>query len=30
MKGYPDVGEGEKMTEDDAKKTFGPEYDSAS
>ncbi|KAF1925829.1 uncharacterized protein M421DRAFT_423389 [Didymella exigua CBS 183.55] len=30
MKRYPQVGEGEQMTEDDAKKVFGSEYDSAS
>ena len=30
MKRYPDIGEGEKMTEDDAKKIFGSEYDTAS
>ncbi|KAH6644399.1 hypothetical protein C7974DRAFT_383474 [Boeremia exigua] len=30
MKRYPHVGEGEQMNEEDAKKVFGPEYDSAS
>ncbi|KAJ4311620.1 Vacuolar protein sorting-associated protein 62 [Neodidymelliopsis sp. IMI 364377] len=30
MKRYPNIGEGEKITEDDAKKAFGPEYDTAS
>jgi hypothetical protein len=29
MKRYPHVGEGEQMTEEDAKKVFGSEYDSA-
>ncbi|KAF9701899.1 hypothetical protein EKO04_001110 [Ascochyta lentis] len=30
MRRYPQVGEGEQMTEDDAKRVFGTEYDSAS
>jgi hypothetical protein len=29
-KRYPHIGEGEEMSEDDARRIFGAEYDSAS